>query len=435
MRGTGHGARRFNAKYIIHIRMSNVPAKMAQLTVDIGGRAGVDCRGFCEYCYFKRVKTARAFGCRYCLPFKKGCDYCTRGVREEYAGFKDLMTIAQETLAALQTKTGDLDRITISGGGDPSCYPQFTDLIELLGATEAPLHIGYTSGKGWDDETIADLLIDNNLAECSFTVFATDPALRKRWMHDPTPDASLAILERLCGSADVYAAAVVLPGVNDGQVLEETCAWLEERGAKGVILMRFANTTGQGLILENAPVIKGQAVQSVESFRDMVSDLNSRFNIKISGTPLWDPEIGSPFAILHEPSLVKKLPRIQRRASVITGAVAAPFISEILSARGAIAPVIPVKKEIACLITEDDLREIDCSLLEPTVIIPGRAFVHDAEAKNILSRDGTAREVIRGPDQLTADAETSMGMTRRDVLDREMAGFSDLIRLINLYGK
>ena len=90
-------------------------------------------------------------------------------------------------------------------------------------------------------------------------------------MHDPTPDASLAILERLCGSADVYAAAVVLPGVNDGQVLEETCAWLEERGAKGVILMRFANTTVRGVILENAPVIKGQAVQSVESFRDMVT--------------------------------------------------------------------------------------------------------------------------------------------------------------------
>ncbi|MGB8219397.1 MAG: methanogenesis-associated radical SAM protein, partial [Methanoregula sp.] len=51
---------------------------MAQLTVDIGGRAGVDCRGFCEYCYFRKVKTTRAFGCRYCLPFKKGCDYCTR---------------------------------------------------------------------------------------------------------------------------------------------------------------------------------------------------------------------------------------------------------------------------------------------------------------------------------------------------------------------
>ena len=187
----------------------------------------------------------------------------------------------------------------------------------------------------------------------------------------------------------------VLPGVNDSEVLEHTCAWLEERGAKGLILMRFANTTEQGLILENAPVIKGRAVQSVASFRDMVSDLSTKYKMKISGTPLWDPEIGSPFAILHEPALIKKLPRVQRKASVITGAVAAPFISEILSARGSTAPVIPVKKEIACLITGDDLREIDCALLAPTVIIPGRAFIHDAEAKEILGRDGINRTVIR----------------------------------------
>jgi methanogenesis marker radical SAM protein len=408
---------------------------MAQLTVDIGGRAGVDCRGFCEYCYFRKVKTTRAFGCRYCLPFKKGCDYCTRGVREEYSGFKDLRTIADETLAALQTKSGTLDRITISGGGDPSCYPEFKDLIELLGATEAPLHIGYTSGKGWDDPDVADLLIDNGLAECSFTVFAADPVLRKRWMHDPTPDASLAILERLCGAADVYAAAVVLPGVNDGPALEHTCEWLEERGAKGLILMRFANATEQGLILENAPILTGQTVQSVESFRDTVADLASRFKMKISGTPLWDPAIGSPFAILHEPALLKKLPRVQHHASVITGSVAAPYISEILSSRGAVSPVIPVKKEIACLITIDDLKALDPSILEPTVIIPGRAFVHDAEARDVLSRDGTPREVIRGPDQLTADAETSMGMTRNDVLALELEGFSSLIQQINLYGK
>ena len=54
------------------------------------------------------------------------------------------------------------------------------------------------------------------------------------------------------------------PVVNDGAVLEHTCEWLEERGAKGLILMRFANATEQGLILENAPVIKGQAVQTVD---------------------------------------------------------------------------------------------------------------------------------------------------------------------------
>jgi len=407
---------------------------MVQLTVDIGGSPGVGCRGFCEYCYFKKVRGETPLGCRYCLPFKKGCDYCTRGVKEEYSGFKDLRKIADETLASLQSKQGEIERITISGGGDPSCYPHFRDLIELLGSTEAPLHIGYTSGKGWDDPAIANLLIKNGLTEISFTVFATDPELRKKYMHDPAPEASLAILEQLCGTIDVYAATVVIPGVNDGKVLEETCRWLQEKGAKGLILMRFANATEQGLILGNGPVMGQQNVQSVESFRDMITDLSRTFTMKISGTPLWDPEIGSPFAIRYEPELLAKLPRVTKRASVISGSIATPFIDTILSACGSDVPVVPVTKEIACLITADDLRELDLAALEQVVIIPGRAFVHDAEAEEILSRDGTGRTVIRGPEMLTADAETSMGMTRDQVLEMEMNGFSDLIRLINQYG-
>ena len=422
------------SKYIIGTS-TDYCIQMAQLTVDIGGSPGINCRGFCEYCYFKKVRGVQPLGCRYCLPFKKGCDYCTRGIREEYSGFKDLKTIADETLANLQGKSGELERITISGGGDPSCYPRFNELIELLGSMEAPLHIGYTSGKGWDDPAVADLLIDNGLSELSFTVFATDPALRKRYMHDPTPEVSLSILERLCDSIEVYAAAVVLPGINDGIVLEQTCEWLQDRGAKGLILMRFANTTEQGLILGNGPVMNNQNVQTVESFRDLISDLNKKFTLKISGTPLWDPDIGSPFAILSEPDLIKKLPRVQRRATVISGSIAAPYIENILSSCGSQVPVLPVTKEIACLITIDDVRELDPSVLEPVVIIPGRAFVHDAEARDVLSRDGIEREIIRGPEMLTADAETSMGMTRNQVLALEMDGFADLIRTINRYGK
>ena len=414
---------------------TDVLIHMAQLTIDIGGSPGINCRGFCEYCYFKKVKGVQPLGCRYCLPFRKGCDYCTRGIREEYAGFKDLKAIADETLANLQTKQGDIERITISGGGDPSCYPRFRELIELLGSMEAPLHIGYTSGKGWDDPAIADLLIKNGLSEISFTVFATDPNLRKKYMHDPTPEASLAILERLCGSIDVYAATVVLPGVNDGKVLEETCRWLQERGAKGIILMRFANDTEQGLVLGNGPVMAKQKVQSAESFRDMITDLSKKFTMKISGTPLWDPEIGSPFAIRFEPDLLVRLPRVTKRASVISGSIATPFIDTILSACGSEVSVLPVKKEIACLITADDLRSIDLAALEPVVIIPGRAFVHDTEAEEILSRDGIGRTVIRGPEMLTADAETSMGMTRNEVLAMELEGFRDLILTINRYGK
>ena len=416
---------------------------MAQLTVDIGGSPGTNCRGFCEYCYFKKVKGVRPLGCRYCLPFRKGCDYCTRGVREEYAGFKDLRTIADETLANLQSKQGEIDRITISGGGDPSCYPRFRDLVELLGSMEAPLHIGYTSGKGWDDPSIADLLVENGLSEISFTVFATDPALRKKYMHDPTPEVSLEIIDRLCRATgsdgkktvDVYAAAVILPGVNDGAVLEETCRWLQERGVRGLIVMRFANEFEQGLILENGPVMKTQRVQSVESFRDMVTDLSRKFTMKISGTPLHDPQIGSPFAIRHEPGLLAKLPRVTKRATVISGSIATPFIDAILSACGSEVPVIPVTKEIACLMTADDLKTLDLSSLEPVVIIPGRAFVHDAEAEEILSGDGIRRTVFRGPEMLTADAETSMGMSREAVLAMELDGFMNLIGTINREGR
>ena len=96
--------------------------------------------------------------------------------------------------------------------------------------------------------------------------------------------------------------------------------------------------------------------------------------------------------------------------------------------------MISVQKEIACLITIDDLKELDLSNLEQVVIILG-AFVHDAEAQKVMSRDGTHREVIRGPDQPTADAETSMGMTRNEVLALEMEGFLNLIQKINLHGK
>ena len=142
----------------------------------------------------------------------------------------------------------------------------------------------------------------------------------------------------------MYAAAVVLPGINDGKVLEETCEWLQDRGAKGIILMRFANASEQGLILGNGPVMKGQKVQTVESFRDMITDLSGRFSMKISGTPLWDPEIGSPFAILTETGLMGKLPQVLKRGSVITGSIAAPYLEKVLRSRGSEVPVTPVPK-------------------------------------------------------------------------------------------
>lgn len=407
---------------------------MVQLTVDIGGRPGADCRGFCTYCYFKHAQDIPPFGCRYCLPFTKGCDYCSRSVKEKYSGFFSLREIADKVLADLQQISGELTRVTISGGGDPSCYPQFTDLIELLSSLEAPLHIGYTSGKGFDDPNIADFLLENGLKEISFTVFSSNAALRKKYMNDPSPAASLRVLERLAGSIEVYAAIVVLPGINDGEDLFRTIHWLEEAGVKGVILMRFANTFHQGLILENSPVIPGQRIQTTEEFAALVTEVKDKTKLRVSGTPLWDPDLGSPFILVHERELIKTLPDITKNAGVITGSVAAPFVTRILELKGGEGLVYPVKKEIADLITIDDLRELNPDTLPETVIIPGRAFVHIQEAEEVLSSDGTVRTVIRGPEMLTADGETSMGMDRESVLSLELGGFRDLINTINQWG-
>jgi len=47
-------------------------------------------------------------------------------------GLESLRQVETRPLPPLQMMTGEIDRVTISGGGDPSCYPEFIDLIELL---------------------------------------------------------------------------------------------------------------------------------------------------------------------------------------------------------------------------------------------------------------------------------------------------------------
>ena len=95
-----------------------------EVVIDVGGNPGGDCRGFGKYCCFKKVKDIQPLGCKYCLPFKKGCDYCTRSVKESYSGFKPLQIVLEETARKLYFANGEITKFTISGGGDLSCYPE-----------------------------------------------------------------------------------------------------------------------------------------------------------------------------------------------------------------------------------------------------------------------------------------------------------------------
>jgi methanogenesis marker radical SAM protein len=403
-----------------------------EILADVGGRPGLDCKGFCSYCYFKGVKEIKPLGCKHCLPFQKGCDYCSRAIVEGYPGFKPMQMVAMEVAGAAFGKKPD--KVTISGGGDLSCYPQLLELARMVGQGSVPIHLGYTSGKGFSKGNEAEDLIEAGVKEVSFTVFSTDSELRREYMNDRHPEAALANLRIFAESCDVYAASVLIPGVNDGPELERTCQDLEKMGVKNLILMRFANEREQGLILGNEPIIPGVVPHSVQKFKDIVTETNDRYSFRVAGTPLWDPVTKSPFALAHHKDQLARLPQVRKGATLITSSVAHPLLSAIFRELSDQVNVVSVKKDIGCLITIQDLIDLELADVKETVILPGRAMACDSDIKKALSRDGVARLVRRGPDRLTVDGEMSISMTPEEVIEVEVEAFTDLIEEINALG-
>ena len=410
-----------------------------QLVADVGGMPGKDCNGFCKYCYFRKVKEVKSFGCAHCLPNKIGCERCSKGISETQSAFKSPFEVMNEVQSAMMMNMGRGEiSAYISGGGDISCYPHLESLTSNLNQYSIPSILGYTCGKGISDSEVATRLINNGVKEVSFTIFSSDPQLRKAWVKDKYPEEALKACKIFCENIELTGAAVIIPGVNDGDVLRQTCNDLEEWGAKGMLLMRFANTFNEGLILGNEPIIKGIESQPVEEFADLVKQINSEYKFRVSGTPVCDPETGGPFAIAHDENeiFLQFIKPITGEATIITSKIAEPFISKIFSKleTGDNVNVVAVEKEIACLITKEDLEQIDLSEIKDAVIIPGRAFVHQLDAERILSADGVERLVGRGPDTLSVDGELSIDMTDENVIERELEQFNDLVDAVNFFG-
>ena len=410
-----------------------------QVVADVGGIPGKDCNGFCKYCYFRKVKDIKVFGCAHCLPNKIGCERCSKGVAESQGAFKSPFQVMNEVQSALMMnmRRGDISAY-ISGGGDVSCYPHLENLTANLNQFSISSVLGYTCGKGITDSETATRLINNGVEEVSFTIFSSDPKLRKEWVKDPNPTEALKACQIFCENIKLTGAAVIIPGVNDGEVLRQTCNSLEEWGAKGMLLMRFANTFNEGLILGNEPILKDFESQPVEEFAELVRQINKEYSFRVSGTPLCDPETGGPFAIASDENEVflQFIKPITGEATIITSKIAAPYLSKIFSKleTGHNVNIVAVDKEIACLITKEDLEKLDLSEIKQAVIIPGRSFVHQLDAERILSADGVDRLVGRGPDTLTVDGELSIDMTDENVIERELEQFNDLVDAINFFG-
>lgn len=400
--------------------------------MDVGGRPGFDCGNFCSFCYFKGVQRVEPSGCRRCEPHKKGCDYCSREVLEIEPGFKPLDQMVFEV--SQKTFHSSPGTIIIKGNGDVSCYPDLLKLVKTVSDGKVPVYLDYTSGKGFTRGNEAEALVDAGVRRISFSIFSTDTELRRKYVNDKHPEAVLANLRTFCESCDVYAMAVLVPGVNDGPALEKTAQDLVEMGAKGLMLMAFANNREQGLIFGNAPIMPATTPHTVEDLRRMTNEISEKYEMRVIGTPLWDPHTKAPFALAYHKQELKRLPAIERSATIITSRVAYPMLSSIFRELGDEVNVVAVKKEIGSLITLEDFADLDLKDVKERVIIPGMVLAHDKEIRRALRRDGKSRLVFRGPDNLTVESERSIYLTPRQVLDRELEAFTGLIEEINDLG-
>ena len=275
-----------------------------------------------------------------------------------------------------------------------------------------------------------------NISEINYSLFSSSYKLRKEYLNDNYPKFSLQKFNLLCNHCKVYASILLIKGVNDGEILTDTLNFIENSNCKDVLLMRFSNFLKNGLILNNAPIIKGLECHTPFEFKNIIyNESIKRPNLRISGTPIGDPKTGAPFAIIKNPSYLNKLPIIKKKATIITGSIASIYLTKLFSKIGNnLVNVIGVKKEIACLITESDLEEINLNLVKETVFVPGRCLIHESKLKSFFSSDGINRIVRRGPNMLTVDGEISISMTKEEVLNFELDHISSLINCINIIG-
>lgn len=283
---------------------------------------------------------------------------------------------------------------------------------------------------------MAKEIISMGINEVDFSVFSTNPEIRKKWMNDCTSGGSIKGLKLLCENIDLNASAVIIPGINDGDQLFETCIDLEQWGIKSLTLRRFANFKHQGLLFSKEPLIKGINPHSYEEFHNLVKKVSDEFSFDILGYPIYDPKNENPFAIskIENHNYLENLDDIKCEATIITSKLAAPYLKKIFDIIDDfnLINIVNVDKEIADLIVHKDLESINLNLLKEKIIIPGGALIHDERCKKILTKDGKDRRVVRGPFILTYPFINNQHLTNKQkLIEYELESFNALINKIN----
>jgi putative radical SAM enzyme (TIGR03279 family) len=198
-----------------------------------------------------------------------------------------------------------------------------------------------------------DRILEQHLSPLRVSVHAVDPAVRERLLCPTVDDRTLEVLDRLLGAGiKVHVQIVLVQGVNDGTVLDETLGYLAARpGVRSVGIVPMGYTSHQrrwshSFDADGAAYLIAQ-VSGVQSDLRAVRGvrwayaadefyLTAGVNLppyeSYDDFPQYENGIGIAATFRHElsPAPAGTPPT----ATVVTGVLAAPFLREALSRQG-----------------------------------------------------------------------------------------------------
>jgi putative radical SAM enzyme (TIGR03279 family) len=259
-----------------------------------------------------------------------------------------------------------------------------------------------------DDADVARV-IEQRLSPLHVSVHAVDPDVRRRLLCPTVDDRALEYLDTLSAAGiEMHTQVVLVPGVNDGAVLDRTLEWLSGRPAVasvGVVpvgLTRFSRagmadyrvaSRAAAVVAQLAPwqarmrATRGETwVQAADEFY-----LTARAPLpawdEYDGFPQFENGIGMTRSFLDE--MAEMLASIGRRdenacgAVLVTGELFAPVLEALahgLTEGGCAVRVLPVRNE----------------LLGDSVTVAGLLAGADLEAA--IFADARARSGVGDPD-------------------------------------
>ena len=256
-------------------------------------------------------------------------------------------------------------------------------------------------------------ILDERLSPLYVSVHATDPEVRVRMMKNPKSGRILADIDRLAaGGIDLHTQLVIVPGMNDGEVLNRSLRELSDRypRVQTIAVVPVGLTKHRGRLPQLRTFTREDAIRTLEEVHRFQAALRKQHRTRVvfaadelyvlageevpparayEGFPQLENGIGMLRQTIDAWSAGKDdvVPRNGRRekVAIVTGTSAAPTLERLLAAR----PPAGVEASL-CVVTNEYFGD--------SVTVSGLLVGADIEAA--LRRHGPVDRVLLPPNCL-----------------------------------